>query len=78
MNITYNYTKKRMKREKYVSLKEFITTCEKFFGHLTYREICYLYVGFDDYTVEQWNNIAVTEAIVIFVQNYITYMKKEC
>jgi hypothetical protein len=61
-----------MKREKYVTLNEFVETCERYFQHLTYREICYLYLGFEDERIERCNNIQVRESIIIFVQNYIT------
>lgn len=60
-------------RPQYVTLKEFAETCNKFFTDLTYKEICYLYIGFDDDVIIHWNKIHITEMIVIYVQNYLIY-----
>lgn len=59
----------------YVSLKEFIQVCNKFFIHLTNREICYLYVSFDDSIIKHWTKIEINEMIIIYIQKYITQNK---
>ena len=48
----------------------YINACQ---GSVYDKEICYLYIGFDDDVIIHWNKIHITEMIVIYVQNYLIY-----
>lgn len=54
----------------YVTLDEFRTTCNKYYFDLTDKEICFLYIEYEE--ERTYSKIARTKNIIKYVNMYLT------